>query len=52
MAIESGVTRSSVQRILKSDDFHPHEIHLLQELNEDDFVSVRLDIVVKRIGRI
>ncbi|CAH1965519.1 unnamed protein product [Acanthoscelides obtectus] len=32
-----GVTRRTVQRILKAHSFHPYKIHLVQELNEDDF---------------
>ncbi|CAH1986436.1 unnamed protein product [Acanthoscelides obtectus] len=32
-----GVSRRTVQRILKAHSFHPYKIHLLQELNEDDF---------------
>lgn len=32
-----GVSRRSIQRILKAHSFHPYKIHLVQELNEDDF---------------
>ncbi|CAH2003858.1 unnamed protein product [Acanthoscelides obtectus] len=32
-----GVSRRTVQRILKAHSFHPYKIHLVQELNEDDF---------------
>lgn len=37
LASETGVSRTSVQRILKKHKFHPYKIRLLQELNEDDF---------------
>lgn len=33
----SGISRSSVHRILKHHKFYPYKPHLLQELNEDDF---------------
>ena len=32
-----GVSRRTIQRILKAHNFHPYKIHLVQELNEDDF---------------
>ncbi|CAH2009693.1 unnamed protein product [Acanthoscelides obtectus] len=32
-----GVSRRTVQRILKAHSFHPYKIHLVQEHNEDDF---------------
>ncbi|CAH1998920.1 unnamed protein product [Acanthoscelides obtectus] len=32
-----GVSRRTVQRILKAHSFHPYKIHLVQELNEDEF---------------
>ena len=32
----SGVTRTTLQRILKMHKFHPYKIHLVQQLNEDD----------------
>ncbi|CAH1962421.1 unnamed protein product [Acanthoscelides obtectus] len=32
-----GVSRRTVQRSLKAHSFHPYKIHLVQELNEDDF---------------
>ena len=37
LANVSGVSRTSVQRILKKYKFHPYKIRLVQELNEDDF---------------
>lgn len=37
LASVSGVSRGSVQRILKHYKFHPYKIHLLHELHEDDF---------------
>lgn len=36
LATESGVSRSTIQRILKKHKFHPYKISLVQELNEDD----------------
>ncbi|EFN73065.1 hypothetical protein EAG_00196, partial [Camponotus floridanus] len=33
----SGISRTSIRRILKHHKFHPYKIKLLQELNEDDF---------------
>ena len=33
----AGVSRRSIQRILKDHQFHPYKIHLVQELHEDDF---------------
>lgn len=33
----SGISRTSIRRILKAHKFHPYKIHLVQELNEDDF---------------
>ncbi|CAH1998188.1 unnamed protein product [Acanthoscelides obtectus] len=32
-----GVSRRSDQRILNAHSFHPYKIHLVQELNDDDF---------------
>ena len=32
-----GVSRRSIQRLLKDHSFHTYKIHLVQELNEDDF---------------
>lgn len=37
LANETGVNRTSIQRILKKHHFHPYKIQLVQELNEDDF---------------
>lgn len=37
MSTVSGIRRSSIQTILKRNKFHPYKIHLVQELNEDDF---------------
>lgn len=37
LALVSGINRRSVQRILKSNHFHPYKIKLVQELNEDDY---------------
>ena len=37
LAVATGVSRTSVQRILKKYKFHPYKIRLVQELNEDDF---------------
>lgn len=37
LATVSGIRRSSIQKILKKHKFHPYKIHLVQELNEDDF---------------
>lgn len=36
LATVSGVSRTSIQRILKTHKFHPYKISLTQELNEDD----------------
>lgn len=37
LAVATGVSRTSVQRVLKKYKFHPYKIQLLQELNDDDF---------------
>jgi Helix-turn-helix domain (DUF4817) len=37
LATVSGVSRTSIQRILKYYKMHPYKIKLTQELNEDDF---------------
>lgn len=37
LAIGTGVSYTSVQRVLKKYKFHPYKIRLVQELNEDDF---------------
>jgi ribosomal protein S13 len=37
IASASGVSKSSVQRILKEQNFHPYKIRLVHELNEDDY---------------
>jgi len=37
LATSSGFTRSTVQRILKHNKFHPYKIKLVHELHEDDF---------------
>lgn len=36
LSTTSGLSRTSVQRILKTHRFHPYKIHLSQQLNEDD----------------
>lgn len=33
---ESGVNRSSIRCILKDNKWHPHKMHMLQHLCEDD----------------
>lgn len=37
LAAVSGVSRTTVQRILKKHKFHPYKISLVHELNEDDY---------------
>ena len=37
LALNHNMSRSSVQKILKREKYHPYKIHLLQELSEDDF---------------
>lgn len=37
LAVVTGVSRTSIQRVLKKYKFHPYKIRLVQELNEDDF---------------
>lgn len=37
LATVSNIKRSTIQRILKRHKFHPYKIHLVQQLNEDDF---------------
>lgn len=37
IALNHGMCRRSVQKILKKEHFHPYKVHLLQEINEDDF---------------
>lgn len=34
---QHGISRMAVQKILKKIKFYPYKIHLVQELNEDDF---------------
>lgn len=36
IAIQQEISHRSVQRILKTNKFHPYKINLVQELNEDD----------------
>jgi len=36
-AQEHQIDQKSVCKILKQNKFHPYKIHLVQELNEDDF---------------
>nr|CAH7740428.1 unnamed protein product [Callosobruchus chinensis] len=36
MSEVTGISRTSIQRILKHYKWHPYKIQLLQELNEDD----------------
>ncbi|XP_066157702.1 uncharacterized protein [Euwallacea fornicatus] len=37
LATSTGISATSICRILKSHKFHPYKIKLVQELNEDDF---------------
>ena len=37
LVLTHSVSRKSIQTILKMENFHPHKIHLVQELNEGDF---------------
>lgn len=37
VALEHNVSHVSVWKLLKSQKWHPYKIHLVQELNEDDF---------------
>jgi len=37
IAQEHQIDQKSVYKILKQNKFHPYIIHLMQELNEDDF---------------
>ena len=36
LAAESGVSRSSIRRILKANKWHPYKLHMAQHLGEDD----------------
>ena len=36
VAAECEVSPKSVQRVLKSNQFHPYKLKILHELNEDD----------------
>jgi transposase len=36
-AAEAGISKSSVYQILKKHKWHPFKVHLIQELNDDDF---------------
>lgn len=37
VVVMDGTISTSVQRVLKKYKFHPYNIQLLQQLNEDDF---------------
>ncbi|CAM1324679.1 Uncharacterised protein r2_g3343 [Pycnogonum litorale] len=36
LSAESGVSRSSIRRILKTNKWHPYKLHMAQQLSEDD----------------
>ena len=37
LALNHNVSRKSVEMIMNKEKFHPYKIHLVQELNEDNF---------------
>ena len=51
VSVETGVSRSSVLRIMQLAKFHPYKVKLVQELNEDDF-DRRLEFAELMMNRI